>query len=422
MVDVNSPSHWQTKRAEDVCEYIQRGKQPEYDETGEVRIINQRCIYWDELRFSNVRRLSDSQRPEWQEYRYLHPGDVLLNSTGVGTVGRAQIFPGHEKPFVVDGHVTVIRPSEQLNSRFLYYFLRSRSGQEQIIPEGATGQVELRKKDILDIKVPIPPVHEQERMVRKLDPIFTKIQDTHDMVRESEEISQKIMTSVLKSVMNRASAKYGDELVKNVCKEIKNGGTPKRSVDEYWGGEIPWLKSGELNNSILYDSEEYITETGLSESSAKIFDSNTVLVAMYGATRGESALIRSKMSTNQAVCGLTSDPAKCLPEYLWYALRALQAELASQGRGGGQDNINQTTIKNSKIPLPTLSEQHRIIKKLEKLEENITQIRSSTERETNILDNLPNAVLNKAFSGELVGHHIADDKEPPQAALTEFKN
>lgn len=206
----NSPEHWRLEKAEDVCEYIQRGKQPEYSEEGEVRIINQKCIYWDDIYLENTRRLAESHRPKWQEYRYLQPGDVLVNSTGVGTVGRAQVFPGNEEPFVVDGHVTIMRSSRALEPRFLWYFLRSEAGQNQINPAGSTGQIELRKKDVLDMDIPVPPIEEQKQIVDNLDSIFKKVENAKSAKERLEEIIEILPQSILNKTLRGELAEFAE--------------------------------------------------------------------------------------------------------------------------------------------------------------------------------------------------------------------
>ncbi|MFC4248146.1 restriction endonuclease subunit S [Natribaculum luteum] len=205
------PEHWRWEKAEDVCDYIQRGKQPEYSEDGEVQIINQKCIYWDDIYLENARRLAESHRPKWQEYRYLQKGDVLVNSTGVGTVGRAQVFPGSDEPFVVDGHVTIMRTSDTLLPRFLWYFLRSESGQDQINAAGSTGQIELRKKDVLDMNIPVPPIEEQERIVNNLGSLFEKIEDAKEAKERLEEIIEILPQSVLNKTLRGELAEFDEE-------------------------------------------------------------------------------------------------------------------------------------------------------------------------------------------------------------------
>ena len=160
----------------------------------------------------------------------------------------------------------------------------------------------------------------------------------------------------------------------DIC-STSSGGTPKTTVREYYdNGTINWLKSGEVSNGIIYYAEDKITELGLSNSSAKIFPENTVLIAMYGATAGQVGLLKVPSATNQAVCGIY--PNECfIPEFLYYLLREQREYFISLSTGGAQPNISQTIIKNIKIPMPPLSVQEEIVSEIEQYQKIINGAR-----------------------------------------------
>lgn len=147
--------------------------------------------------------------------------------------------------------------------------------------------------------------------------------------------------------------------------KTSSGGTPSRTKDEYWiNGTIPWLKSGEVAQGYINESEDFITEEALKSSSAKLFPINSVLIAMYGATTGAVGLLKFESSSNQAVCAIYPDE-KVIPEYLYYILKAKKDYLVSLSVGGAQPNISQSIIKNIEIPLPPLSVQEEIVAEVE---------------------------------------------------------
>lgn len=150
----------------------------------------------------------------------------------------------------------------------------------------------------------------------------------------------------------------------NIC-STSSGGTPKTTIREYYdNGTINWLKSGEVSNGFIYYAEEKITELGLSNSSAKIFPENTVLIAMYGATAGQVGLLKVPSATNQAVCGIYPNEY-FIPEFLYYLLREQREYFISLSTGGAQPNISQSIIKNIEIPVPPLSVQNEIVTEIE---------------------------------------------------------
>lgn len=147
-----------------------------------------------------------------------------------------------------------------------------------------------------------------------------------------------------------------------------SGGTPPRDkMDRYFkNGTIPWVKSGELRESIIYDTEEKITEAALAETSVKIVPPGGLLLAMYGATVGRIATLGVAATTNQAVCHIVPNPSVAESRYLYYALRASVPTLVQRRVGGAQPNISQGIIQDLEVPLPPLSEQRRIAEILDK--------------------------------------------------------
>ena len=146
-----------------------------------------------------------------------------------------------------------------------------------------------------------------------------------------------------------------------------SGGTPNRSKNEYYeDGTIPWIKSGELSQSLIGSAEEFITEKGMSESSAKLLKPGAILIAMYGATVGQVSRLAIHAATNQAICHIYPDTKICFPDYLYRFLKGSKDRLLAQRVGGGQPNISQRIIRDLQIPLPPLAEQKRIAQILDK--------------------------------------------------------
>ncbi|MEE1083530.1 MAG: restriction endonuclease subunit S [Paludibacteraceae bacterium] len=160
-------------------------------------------------------------------------------------------------------------------------------------------------------------------------------------------------------------ANYPTYKLGEIC-ETTSGGTPNRKNDAYYGGTIPWVKSGELGKGIIYDTEEKITEQAVKESSAKIFPKGTLLIALYGATIGKLGFLGVPAATNQAVCGIFANEKIDL-QFLSYYLFHKRNDLIAQGTGGAQPNISQTILKNLPIPLPPLTTQHAIVTRIETL-------------------------------------------------------
>jgi type I restriction enzyme S subunit len=178
-----------------------------------------------------------------------------------------------------------------------------------------------------------------------------------------------------------------------------SGGTPNRSKKEFYEGEIPWVKSGELNDNFIYGTEEHISEDGLKKSSAKLFPSGTLLMAMYGATVGKTAILKIEAATNQAVCGIFPNQTKANTDFLRYQLVFFREKLLSERYGGAQPNISQTIIKNIQLRLPTLLEQCRIAYVLSTVQTAIEQ----QSRLIKLTRELKSALMHKLFTEGLHG-------------------
>ena len=151
--------------------------------------------------------------------------------------------------------------------------------------------------------------------------------------------------------------------VGDVCKYTTSGGTPRSSVTSYYEPPtVPWLKTKEVNYCRIYQTESYISQEGLDNSSAKLIPANSVIVAMYGQgdTAGRVAINKVPVSTNQACCNLIIDPEKADYEFVYYALSTLYEKLVSLKNGGAQPNLNAQIIRSVEIPFPPLETQHKI--------------------------------------------------------------
>jgi type I restriction enzyme M protein len=147
--------------------------------------------------------------------------------------------------------------------------------------------------------------------------------------------------------------------------KTSSGGTPLRTKSEYYNnGTIPWLKSGEVAQGYINHAEEYISQEGMKNSSAKLFPVNSVLVAMYGATAGQVGILKFECTTNQAVCAIYPNE-RVIPEYLYYVLKQQTQNFVALSGGGGQPNISQQIIKDFEIPLPPIEIQEQIVKEIE---------------------------------------------------------
>lgn len=179
-----------------------------------------------------------------------------------------------------------------------------------------------------------------------------------------------------------------------------SGGTPSRKIPEYYNGDIPWIKTGELNDDYIFETEEHITEEAISHSSAKLFPVNTVAIAMYGATIGKVGILGIAATTNQAcACGVSNPSTNY--KYLFYYARSQKDNFIKKGKGGAQPNISQEIIKYHEFPLPPLLEQQRIVDRIESLFAKLDEAKQKVQGALDSFETHKAAILHKAFTGEL---------------------
>lgn len=142
--------------------------------------------------------------------------------------------------------------------------------------------------------------------------------------------------------------------------ETTSGGTPLRSVSAYYGGNIPWIKSGDLNDGLIEGADEYITTEGLQNSSAKIFPAGTVVIALYGATVGKTGILNIDAASNQAVCAIFPKNSDIDRNYLFWFLRHKRQDFLDMSFGGAQPNISQAILRETQIPVPPYDLQQQI--------------------------------------------------------------
>lgn len=179
-----------------------------------------------------------------------------------------------------------------------------------------------------------------------------------------------------------------------------SGGTPSRKVSEYYNGDIYWVKTGELNDDYIFETEEHITQEAISHSSAKIYPTDTVVIAMYGATIGKVGILGIPAATNQACACAIVKPSTDY-KYLFYYAQSQKDDFIKKGKGGAQPNISQEIIKFHQFPLPPLAEQHRIVDRIERLFAKLDEAKEKAQAVVDSFETRKAAILHKAFTGEL---------------------
>lgn len=308
----------------------------------------------------------------------------------------------------------ILHPIKQFYCKFYYHYLKALT-----IPNlGYSRHYSILRQ----INVPLPPLAEQKRIADKLDVLFGQLNIVQKAIERIPELIKNFRQQILSSAVTgklteewrkgKKLDKWEDKSIGSLF-NVQTGSTPRRENNAYYNlGTIPWIKSGEVKNTLIFNSNEYITELAIQETNAKIYPINTILIAMYGEgkTRGQVGLLKIPAASNQAVAALVNDKGYDIVtiKYVFFFCLSQYNKIRNQAKGGNQPNLNLATIKKWGISLPPQKEQEEIVKiidsifkKLETIEQQYNALKSKIEK-------LPQALLNKAFSGELVEHLPSD--------------
>ena len=281
----------------------------------------------------------------------------------------------------VDTAFGIVPSKKSLISKYFFYFCKSYDFTKHNV---AVTIPSLRRIDLLEIPIPIPPLAEQESIVAELDLLSSIIEKKKAQLKELDQLAQSIFYDMFGDPITNEK---GWEVKKlgEVC-QTTSGGTPSKNHSEYYeGGNIPWLRSGEVSQGFIYNTEMYITEEGLKNSSAKMIPVNSVAIAMYGATVGQVGIIKSPMCTNQAICSILPNDF-FIPIYLYHFLLSKKNDYLKVAVGGAQPNISQNIIKQTIIGLPPLPLQQEFADKVEAIERQKTLIQQSIVETQTLFD------------------------------------
>ena len=269
-----------------------------------------------------------------------------------------------------NGDVLVIQTTdERVLPEYLYQVLSDDAFFSYDMQHAKGAKMPRGNKDkILDYIIPLPPLSVQSRIVEILDK-FTAL----EAELEAElELRKKQYQHYREQLLNFSSTPPHEfnviwRKLGEVCTKICSGGTPSTKIKEYYKGNIPWLRTQDIDWKDVYDTEVKITEEAVNNSSAQLIPANCVIVAMYGATAAKACINRIPLTTNQACCNLLVDESIANYKYVYYWICREYERLRALGEGC-QSNLSGKKIKDYIIPLPPLSVQSRIVEILDKFD------------------------------------------------------
>ncbi len=368
----------------DICELITRGISPKYteDEKLGVTVLNQKCIRNKAVLYE-FGRLHSLSVKSVNESKFVKSGDVLVNSTGHGTLGRTALAENVDKPLLVDSHVTILRPVEGLFEPRYFAYLIGQSENDFIdMATGTSGQTELPRALLNEYKVSYEPsLEEQRRIVARLDAAFEKISAAEVLTRQNLDNATALQKSILHKYLSTSdtTSKLAD-----VCQEIFAGGdvvksrTSKTITEKF---TVPVYTNGEKNNG-LYGFTDMIR-----------VNKPSVTVSARG-TIGFSAVRKEPFYPAVRLIVLTPDTSKLDVEYLDYAIKTLTID----NTGTSIPQLTVPMIKEYSVSLPSIDTQRKIVGILNTANEKISKLELKYTEKLTKLAGLRQSLLAEAFS------------------------
>lgn len=304
----------------------------------------------------------------------VHEGDFLISRRQI-IHGACGIVPAALHGAVVSGEYSALRAKPAQLMDYYRHFSHAPYFQRTCFHSSHGVDVEkmvFKVDDWLARPVQTPPLGEQRKIAAILSSVDEAIEKTQAVIDQVQVVKKGLMQELLTKGMPGRHKTFKQTEIGEVPSgwEIKrleevavvsSGGTPSRTEPAYWGGDIPWVKTGEVNYRAIRETEEYLTSRGVEESAAKLLPPGTVLMAMYGQgrTRGRVAWLEVSATANQACAAIESDDAMSV-RFVYHVLSSMYESIRSIGNEGSQKNLNLGLIKQVRIPVPSTEEQREI--------------------------------------------------------------
>ncbi|TMR94754.1 restriction endonuclease subunit S [Nonomuraea basaltis] len=366
------PPDWRYVPLGDVCNLVSRGKAPNYVGESPVHAIGQRCVREQGFDASQTRPHDASLT---RGHLRPLPGDVLLNSTGTGTIGRSCIFDIDDK-FIVDSHVTIIRPKRNMASgKWIQAVLASPAGQnflETHCYSGSTNQVELMTSRLKTMRIALPPLPDQQQATEILDALDKQIAWCREDIKKRQVIEQGIIEHLLTEVVQSDTGVQWDRL--DAIARVDRGKFiyRPRNDSRFFGGTFPFIQTGDVTaaaGGIIENYSQTLNELGFKGS--REFPAGSIAVTI-AANIGETGILGRPMCFPDSIVGVVVHKPHS-NRYVELCLRRAKRQFRAHAPQSAQANINLEDLRPFRIPLPPPEEQRKIARIYESHMELITR-------------------------------------------------
>jgi type I restriction enzyme S subunit len=406
------PMEWKVVRLENMIKEIRNGfASGKRDDNGIIQIRMNNVTTYGRLIFDSFIKVPI---PENINDFLLKENDFLFNNTNsIDLVGKSAIFRKTPFPCTFSNHFTLIRFTEDvLPAWVLFHFISLwRKGYFKSVAIRHVGQSAVQTKFLTNIKLPLPPLPEQQKIAEILATADEAIQKVDEAIEKTERFKKGLMQELLTGRWQTVDSRQGKREFKKTeigripkewevvkledIAEISTGSTPSTRNQMYYEGNIPFIKTTEINNNIISETSVFITEKAVRDHNLKIYPANTIFLAMYGQgkTRGKVSLLNISATTSQNAAAIVLNFKLCDPIFIWYYLLSKYKFLRQTGIHGQISHLNLSFIKKFKLPLAPFPEQQKISEILRTVDRKLDSLREKKERVEKIKKGLMNELL-----------------------------
>lgn len=330
-------------------------------------------------------------------------GDVLLNITGA-SIARCCIVPDEFLPARVNQHVTIIRPTEKVDSKFLNYLIVNPKFKTQLLLQGAGGATRqaLTKAMVEELNIPLPSLLEQKSIVEKLDALLTRIDSAIEYLQESATLADTLYASMINEQMMQAIDLTGLSTVEQHIEKIQTGTTPPTKQPEFYeNGDINWFAPSDFGeHDILSDSNKKLSKKAFDAGKARKFDAGTIMLVAIGATIGKTGYLEQEASSNQQITGIKFK-SDIIPRFAYYWFRFIKTEILENASTATLPIINQKGIKALSFCAPNKQLQEVICKNIDDISNFRITVKTELSEKIELMHSLKESILDSAFKGEI---------------------
>lgn len=398
-------AEWPLVPLSEVCDPTPGTRAPSEHPDAAFRYVDITGVDNKQKRILEARSVLGKDAPS-RARKVIRNGDVIVATTRPN-LNAVAVVPDDLDNEICSTGFCVLRPTPRVRGDYLFMFVRSAAFVDPLsdLVKGALYPA-VSDKQVLAQRMLLPPLPEQERIAARLAGQLAEIERARAASLARVAAAESLPAAYLRDVFDGPEAQEWESKAIGDFAKTCSGATPSRSDKAYFGGGIPWVKTGELRDGFVGDdgsTEESVTEAALRDCSLPLLPAGTLLIAMYGQgkTRGRTGLLTREATTNQACFAILPRPDVFDTGFvqLWFRANYDRLRALTENRGGNQPNLNGVLLRDVEVPLPLPADQCRIAADLSCRLAEAERLRVTARAELAAIEALPAALLRAAFQG-----------------------